>query len=529
MFSCAYEPIHAQWPSAKCGNYEEIVVDGANDTTGWFTDWVNPDNPALNTSMPKEIGIGTLVTHANMYPRSWLVFSDKTAAKQWRTLPFPSALGRWLAQADVGLGDVDSPALYEYTPSSQFTEFQQRAWYVPPGRCLDGTTPIDCLETTHQTTQRLIRRLSESVINSHTADHPNGGRSDRLVPWLDMAMSTTAGEGGQERALEDFKVRQNIAMMRAKNIKEGIFFLSPNSGRGPNADPTLDGPTLQSIAKHQWQRTAEAVERVYTPRITAISRSLGGPNAPITDTSLLDFTLRNASGQDRVVEIQTTPISELKVQMSICRPGEDCYRSEGCWSFEINLECSVAGPSSATSNVTGVVFACDFNTNKWVAVPVLVSGEESTNSVSDRKYDKTYQFFTPESAGQRTSRRIFSLVAVNGEHFVDTYGNMLLKLVHIQNANYPVASRYDLLQVIPYSDPLGPSCGSFAPPGGGNPPTPLAVSQSDKNYDTFVDAGDLLAFLDDYAQSKLSADIDNDGDVDVDDLVLYMAYYVNES
>lgn len=53
--------------------------------------------------------------------------------------------------------------------------------------------------------------------------------------------------------------------------------------------------------------------------------------------------------------------------------------------------------------------------------------------------------------------------------------------------------------------------------------------QSDKDYDTFVEAGDLLAFLDDYAQNKLSADIDNDGDVDVNDLVLYMAYYVNES
>ena len=55
------------------------------------------------------------------------------------------------------------------------------------------------------------------------------------------------------------------------------------------------------------------------------------------------------------------------------------------------------------------------------------------------------------------------------------------------------------------------------------------MSRSDKNYDTFADAGDLLAFLDEYAQSKLSADIDNDVDVDESDLVLYMANDVHES
>lgn len=520
----AYEVIHARWPSCKVGNYADANADGENDLTGWFVDWNDPFATANDDCVPRRglpppsSSCDALKTPKKYYPRS-LASGDDVCAWMLGT-----SSGRWAALLQYASGDVDSPAVYEFPETidsaKQAIWYQQPNLYMPastyvaPQACYDAVNVLPptnpnyalCAMIRHETALRLKRQAVESIINSkrETQPSPGGMNSDRLVPWLDMFWQR--GPSG-ERLVQELQIRNSLAMYRAKNIKEGIFF----SGIDTRV------PANVTKARQVWHATAEVTERVYSAHVLSWARlrgTLPSGSAMDYDPTRLEFTLRDATGNDRTADLQadSTGVSELKVTI-------DGLSNYATWAFEVNVECSVN-----QNGVKGMLFALNMLNGKWVAVPAVVR-QPLDDCQPPSQVEYLYEFTPPLQDARRKFFLAIDQSPPDGQPqlFVSAPGQMVLKFVHTK-ASVAVISKYDLVQVIPYSPGCPTSNG-----GGCAAACPLVVNQSDKNYDNFVDAGDLLQFMDDYAQGKISADIDNDGDVNEDDVVLYMAYYVNES
>ncbi len=510
MKNCAYDVVHDTWPDCQVGNYDASNMDNEVGETGWFYDMQNPASPVASM-LYRRANTNSVWSHgARMHVHS---------------------TGRWLALPGVALGDVSMPEVYPATTgmllgengSGQYADgwadagghvgHQQPNIYLPPvsAQFACGDPPAQgchqtflghCLEDRLEVGLRLNRHEVEAIINSKGGEH-----EDEVVPWLAMVWTewNDPPPGGFGSVGTSGETRPFMAMLRAKNIREGVFW--SNWGDNPSG-----------AAGASWSATQTLVKDVWASRVHAYERTIGtAPAGDEYDVAKLEFTLLK-NGSPKEVVVNGVPVqgggigTELIVEMR----GLQGY--ESATSFEVVFECSSDKPFTR-----GQVQAYDYANNEWVVVPQ----DDVPPFYQDLDVERGprfgegawYKFYTPDISGAWYATRRWCRLNTAGRMFLKgSTGHMLLKLVQL-NDSTGFASRYDLLQVIPIVQTAAPGSG----------PTPIVPLQSDANHDGVIDSFDVLQFMDAYDAGTLAADSDVNGDVNADDVGSFMSDFDAES
>jgi hypothetical protein len=282
--NCFYDVVHEFWPTAKCLNYSDARLDNLAGPTGWFMDWNNP--ATHDYRVPK-----------NQYPRA--------EVERWETggMMYGTSVGRYQTIPRWTSGEKDSPVLYNLTenqwlgqagtgwgPGTNDMCHQQPNLYLPPvaSGCNGPNTP-PC-ETLFESTMRLSRHSAESCINSVTGfpgDPQTGGHEDRFTPWLQLGFGNSCNGTPQPGdTITHAEARDVLAMLRAKNIREAIYWLSFN--------PQVS-PSEADQAGLAWFVTGTVIKRVYATRIVGWTCLQGAviitPGGDTPDAASLEFAL----------------------------------------------------------------------------------------------------------------------------------------------------------------------------------------------------------------------------------------------
>jgi len=497
MDLAAYTEVKSAFgPSCKAGNYNEMNLDGQLDLTGWF---MNRNPIVQGEREPAQVFPRTLIHRQPWGGQMTLVGTSGSGAPPLR----------WHADASIARGDVDSPELYQttqeqclgwwnpnmYNPPQQyrgwgFTQVchQQPDLYLPdaPTHSGPGIDQVDPFPTT----MRLARHAAESIINSF-----GGGREYRLTPWLQMAKTEyktrrTGPDSWDLHEVSEDELRALLAMLRAKNIREALFWTSwqPTDGLPPGVTPA------------KITQTSGAIQSAYAASVLTFARTHGvvPAGSPPDDVAMLAFTLRDISGQSRTLNIESAPtgesaITELQVAFLFDTLGVNGYASTD-YKYEFVVECAVNQPGTK-----GRVEVWDFAGN---------AGQGAWVPVNTTEGDGQYNFHTPDF----TSRRTFTLGSSNVREFVRNR-KMHVKYVHL-NGPGTLVSKYDLTQVLPVR--VASDTGEES----------AAAIESDANYDEVVDESDLLFYLSNWAEGAAGADSNMDEQVDDEDLLRFLNAYV---
>lgn len=504
--NCFYDVVHDRWPNAKCLNYSDARLDGADGPTGWFMDWNNPtqhdtwNDPSLHdTRSPKQL-----------LPRG------EIEAFWTGSLMYGTAAGRYQMIRRWTSGEKDSPVLYLMDPSnhegwwSGGVGHKQKNLYMPPVATGCGNAPNvpgQPCETLFESTMRVTRHAAESCINSYPAlpgDAETSGHEDRLTPWLQLGYSVpcngTPQPGG---TIAHDQARDLLAMLRAKNIREAIYWFGFNPEMSPQED---------EAAGLAWFVTGTVIQRVYATEIvdwTALQGNIVIQPSDPPDSSCLEFTLLNSAGNPREIMVQGTGApgkiqSQLEVRVKVpdAQNAPENYR-------QMPLIINIESKANALGH-KGWVYAMNFFTGQYDMV-LQTDGRTA--------YEYAW-------SGDGKSSRITCTIS-NAWQYVNTStgspddGMMKLKLA----AKGP-ASRvdYDLVQVIPYGNLFECSVQGVSGPS----TSEIAVPQSDVNFDQLVAVDDLVEFLEIWSEAMPVADANLDGEVDAEDIVEYLLKFEEE-
>jgi hypothetical protein len=545
LWNCCYSVVHGAdhgWPDTathkiECGNYDHERMDGApGNLVPWHIDWVDAGHQ--NIDHPEWRGHPN-----NLRPRSRLYgwqnsYDYVTSAGQ-----------RWTSLEVWGSGEVDSPPIYMIPndgwlypgPGCGLFRHRQANLYLPPatpaaGECRQAPqTPVPYRDETQLRSSLRVAGTTLALV---------GNLAGRLAPWLPTMRSDVPSDAALEGfcqlnqfAMSEPGLRRLLGVCRAYNIGEGTFW----AGLRSDLHPTL--------AAHVWARTADAVRRVWAPRILAAydgAGTLTGGFATDHDVSRCEFLLPDSIGQQRTIEVTAdagSGITELLVKFTGLAdyPSDTPDQTTSGWKYEVTVD-----DATTFAGMRGYVFVWDYAIDTrtgqqrgWAMAPTLVdvpSGDapglcgydEHGNPIytpftETDTFQFGYQFHTPDLSSRRTFIINPDSLLTPAPRYV-VGGSMLLKLVHAapvpQNPSPTVKAIYDLIQVAPFSD-------ECATPGPTQAPPPLHVAQGDKTYDGSVAAEDLTTFLTYWAAGKPAADMNMDGIVDEADLALYMTYYAN--
>lgn len=407
---------------------------------------------------------------------------------------FGKGTQRFLGIRQWASGDVDTPSLYAGT-SDLLGYTQQKDYY------LNGN-PLNASQW--DANRRNARRLVETSINSN-----GGGKSHRMVPWLNMSGTDDSDPDNPQNAdpdnfVLDYEFREMQMMLRGKNIRECLYYT-----RGKRPDETVEA--YEDLLDLAWTETAAQLARVYAGKITNYVRgtgpmvSPGGGSYPYStfDTARLEFTLAeptNLSNQEYEVEVlpriqlsggQYKYTTALIVDIEWLNPDY----------FEQNIADIQIESSVTTDGVLGEIFS--WNGSTWVAV-------ESAGAACQ------YGFYAPQSNdGRYRSRQNFK----DGFYYTNLEnGKQItrLKLVHTvtKPQSTSVVSRYNLVQMTPV--------GAVANPG-----SLMMGPQSDLNTDGAVDTTDWADFAYDWLNSEASADLNLNNAIDQGDVDAFVEAYVS--
>lgn len=492
------DPVEGWGTTVRCGNYRDVQADGlttfgaTTQRVGWFQD--RPDNDSTQL-FPRLYGASAVARE--LLPRYQLhpIFGGHQY--------FAKGTQRYLGIRQWSSGQMDSPVLYPEDPD-QFNYLQQVDYYLP-------NHPLDA--SVFDSLRRNARRSVETTLNSNPVA---GGNSSRLTPWLMMASTdlATGGSNDSDRYYSDVQLREQLMMLRAKNVQDCLFWtLPPTTPYNPG---DVDWQNLSAA----WGETALALKNVYRPRVNKYTR-LSGPvelpgqvNYDPYDTSRLEFTLpdpTDSSKQD--YEVELIPTGRLL-------PG-------GVRRLTTVLVVDFEWPS-----------AVDQMHDKYdIAIEAAVTFAATTGSVYIwdgaqyqplRVYDGcdfvdnyTYGFHAPASAsdGLYRCRQRFQGVACPWSVWYDSADSKYktrLKLVQTVDTTLTTVSvwKYDLVQLTPVG---GITCTQSA----------LGMARSDTNMDGVVDEGDLVEFMGDWFDNSAAADISLDGAVGVDDFDQYLEAFAS--
>jgi hypothetical protein len=551
MQNAAYGVINAQWPACKTSNYDTSRRDGAMDTIPYFLD---PITQQPNNQFARVVSYDPdwSETIAGVTGRRWFTQKQWTSAtmdaptyygQQNDYVPIPNGyLHQWWWRPPLGT--------LKYCPAENGTDcgtFMTRRSNVDlPRAALADRCRRDTSATNPRRDQTRLQSTLAAIDQSMTAINYStfglaypGNHNVRTVGWIPMAYDHSAGIDPYWLAsvlMVQKHLRFVVGRCRENEIPELIGF----SG---GWYPCFDAQCAAYVAT-QW-----VFNEVYDPWIKNFAPITGTLTSGDLNPRRLELTTRDeTTGLPSTVDLQTTPGKGL-TELEVVASGLLCYRDVDY--FDIIVKCWT---SSALT--TGTVYARDPGTAKFYKVQAVIDepgvcppspcnanpdpcNNPSTCSIdyqnpdndipttTEPSFQDYYQFQTPDLS----TRRIFRLprLAPSGQPFVDANGELTLRLVHSAPvpAGVSLVSRYDLVQVLPYSDY------GLMPEGGGSSapqeeaPAVIAVAQSDRDYDGEVAFPDLEKFLTDYAAGGLAADMNGDGVVDEQDMVIFVTHYVN--
>lgn len=509
MRKSMWDVIDQHWPAAKYGNYDEMFVDGAMDNTGWMFNR-DDSNPIWNDDdvLRKYVG--------NSNPQPTHRFPRGFIEPLLGGFFYHGRNGQYLVSPRWTGGNVDMPTLYgipqEQNYDGGYRHQSQTNQYLPATAGFACESPngfgAPC-ETPWEVTMRLCRHHAESIINSGS-----GQRNAVLVPWLEMAGTENNGNRWQWYRTEN-EVREMLAMLRAKNIAEGAFWVNYE------ADPTHRNAA--------WAETALVIDKVYAARVDSYAILRGTQLVPIPtyDPKRLEYTLlehvpNTSIRRERAASVRSVPIldeeiedlasSELRVDF--VWPQElsyvsDQFQGSQVVQLHINVECSSSKPGTI-----GYV-------QIWAPDASGEYGWQYASSIeSDANSIPAYLFHAPVdtvSPFVYRTRRSF-MYPFDQSRFIDAGAlKTRLRLIH-KGTNGAFTSAYDLVQVIP-----GTRVYNSPPPEGGQQ---QAGMRSDMNLDGLSDSRDVMQFVGDWLEGFGNADLDQDGEVDASDLDSFEAAYV---
>lgn len=534
-----YEILRAAWPGVICGNYDAARYDGTVDATSWFQD--------------ADLGGSS---NYNL-PRGWIDRQPAPPDAFFNRLNIRAANdSRWLNIAQTTTADRDSPFLYPLVisqmggyPGSGYKGHAAANLYLPnPTNDFCYTCPVDVNEATgcvpwmwydptpndpnsgdefpvciegacgtcgEQNSLRLARHTVESIINSEIPGE-SGSHEGRLTVWLAQNAADAGNVGIDYYRDREQGARDQLAMLRGKNVPEFIFWLP-------------GGAALQRLS---WEITADLVKRVYAARVTGIKSAYGDVPAGYDahDPAMLEYTLRDSNGLDKVATIRADLVqneheagnpTQMLVAMDVffelrmtALGGVPVNFMDG-FNYDILLECA------AGEEVTGKVLAWDFEggpnqDGAWRYVPLREAG---TNQ---------YDLASPEGV----ARRAFKLIPGSSERFVeqdvtdDDLYHLRIRVLHRGAIVYPGGvpswhhSSFDLLQVIPVVKPWDNVGGEEEEQEG------LQSPLSDVNFDGVVGEADFEMFIGAWVGSQPMGDLNQDSIIDDLDVESFIGSYL---
>jgi hypothetical protein len=374
-------------------------------------------------------------------------------------------------------------------------------------------------ETTWETGLRIDRMLAESTINSF-----GGGpeRTKRLVPWMTTPLYA-AGDQNEENYITKPECRELLAMLRAKRIHEGMWWLD----KRPGVDATQD-EQWQKI----WDATQDCSHRVYATRVSKYQRTFEpfpAPPHPPYNVNRLEYTRKDDevfNGTPRRAEV------DVKGRLVVTTGEEPLYKTELVVDFEYQdlwaiahdhvesyLEAHVEHRSSALGTRT-IVYLYDWEPP---------AGQSNWKQISPNEYADpatglgVYLCHTSQIDGHWEDRRTFStdatasFIAPRWAHMDPVDGKYKSKLKLIQFNSVPFWSYYDLVQLIPAWDYVaGPNQSTAA----------VYQSQSDVNLDGVSNVADVNLYIDNWISADPAADLDLNESVDTTDLDTFVEAYL---
>jgi hypothetical protein len=520
LHNCFQQVLIDKWGNGvKCGNYGHFTTDGVADTFGWMQ-----DRPWLSSVVPSNAENNLANWLTTETSNRWSIQKNKGGSRLYlagtTSTPNPRRLFDFVT---VSTGTTDTPVAYPVTGG------ELDGYYPFPGHRKANLYHPSALypETGVETTTRLHRHTAESILNTVATGTRNPTRE--LSPWMMMPLATNYDNQVEDEFVERKYARNLLAMFRGKNIKEGLFFTKWFL-------PVPSDPTYQSRFEkltEAWGQTQRTVTEVYSTRVRKYTRTWSQGTLPSnygdgSDTAAekaarLEFTLRDSTGAEREVRLNSRPIirnsgdnQTTTVHQTVLTVDFDWVDQtyiEDALQYEINLECSMEFTGAIASHVADVH---DFGT-----VQLFVS-DGMGGGYYTQAYDRCegnaayiYTMNAPKSSDNRYRMRL-QLGCTNfaGTVFADTVAPFALttRVQLLHESPLPFVSRYNLLQLIPTREETPILEG-------------MQAARSDMNHDGIVDELDLTVYLDEWFSEGAAADFDVDSSVTAEDADAFIQAY----
>lgn len=496
MRNCTTDVLQAKWgdqaspaqPSMRCGNYDSFATDGQSDTFGWFTDRAWQSGGVSASNVNPLVGIPAQAFTRRMIHKSRGGLSYYIANQSHP---------RYISELTYTCGTLHSPVFYRLGvtelhgddgPVGPEPGHARKNYYAPPS---GGVWPD---ETEWDSAMRLHRHHAEAIINSASGD------SSAFVPWLQMCASDPNDPSA--RLADDFTTYDEtvrlLQMLRAKNIKEGLFF---TAWYNRNNDPLW----MQNLDS-TWTQTQDAIKDVYASRVHTFRAVRGLSNIPafpaVPDPSKLEFTLR-VGVQDQTVDIATAlsgpKVTEVDVDFHWPSGSSAAPPLISFYDVNLNVECS-----SSRSDVVGQALIWNFDSSQWIPLETeKYSGNFDYHFNAPQSTDSRY------GARQSLVRQLSGTVVVKQLDPADGLVKSRIRLRHTGTTSF--SGRYDLVQL------------RVTPGNGMGPPSePQGYSLADTNFDGVVDGFDLYQYVQEHTEEVAAADLNIDHSIDESDLLEFM-------
>lgn len=507
---CAFDVVTSAqygWTSVKCGNYDDMRLDGGLDTTSWFVDRATSAGGISvdNVDPPSK--------------RAWNHLPRVDADRGWGSpLYFLNNDRRWFGLRKQASGDFDCPVLYELRDSAlngvgNRPGFRQNNIYRGP--VLSAPSESDW-----ESAMRVSRHSVESVINSFGGQHVS-----RLAPWVEMP-STTFDDPAHPTEVHGFRTVQEIGQMMAMLRGKGAPTIQFLYQEGPTPPPA-------TAVANAWTEAAAVVTDVYATKVFSYRKHDGtfGQTQPTPTPDWLEYTLRNSENKDDTVDLLGSCqiglgdplwVQDLIVDF-IWSPeyiaailndtygfmrGQEHLRPT---SLQINVEYTT-DRSDAVARVFGLVQKHLDGNNQIVEEQWLEGYGVGTNAWLNTELldDGRYVNRISVTLGSNSLATMPGLIwPENSGPGGSTVYKTQIKIHQTCPSWSNLGTQYNLVQVYPDFPILANPSGEL-------------YSAADLNYDGVVDSRDIEIFIIAWEDEEAPADLNHDGIIDGQDLELFV-------
>jgi hypothetical protein len=372
---------------------------------------------------------------------------------------------RWLVLPSVASGNFSAPGLYPFPPNLYaglpYRNYYQSTYMNPDRNVL---TPADA-------NLFLNRRTTESVLNTT-------GTTETFAPWVKAIDDTdhpTAGE-----------LVNQLAMLRAKQVKEMRLWWDDGNPNHP----------FQS-----WPRLLNVMDEVYQPQLETYALSSGTPESTM-DLDRVRYTLR---GPAETFDCQSGVVNGLQT-IVLVGLFDNVVGSDGhaILQTNLNLECSVTD-----NTVRGSAWVWNPAFNTWLAADARDFDPDPNVTCAKCQFG----FFAPPTPPDNTHyemRRTFPIPTVQSG--APTHQMIVRVVLQKPVAGDSFHASFDLFQLVGTGE-LGSTADTTIAQG------------ADYDYSGTVTTSDATAFMSDWANHAPLADFNNDGVIDANDLIAFLAAF----